>query len=261
MLRSLWTASTGMKAQMTNLDVISNNLANVNTTGFKKSMVNFQDLLYETLKAAGESTGPDSKDPVGQQVGAGTQIAGITKDFSIGEITRTDRDLDIAIKGKGFFQILDVDSEVKYTRDGSFQLSSDGKIVNSDGLELIGLGNVPAEAMGVSVSATGNISYIDDSGNENSLGDVQLALFVNPSGLSSLGGNLYAKTPSSGEAQLVEPGQQSVGTLQQRFLELSNVNLVEEMVGMITTQRAYEVNSRGIRTADEMLGTAVQIGG
>ncbi len=261
MLRSLWTASTGMKAQMTNLDVISNNLANVNTSGFKKSVVNFQDLLYETLKAAGESTGPDTKDPVGQQVGAGTKIASITKEFSEGELTRTDRDLDVAIKGKGFYQILDVDNNIKYTRDGSFQLSSEGEIVNADGLQLVGLSDVPSDAMGLSFSPTGTVSYIDDSGNENSLGTLQLAQFVNPAGLSSLGGNLYAKTPSSGEALLVEPGQESSGVLQQRFLELSNVNLVEEMVSMITTQRAYEVNSKGIKTADEMLGTAVQIGG
>ncbi len=261
MLRSLWTASTGMKAQMTNLDVISNNLANVNTTGFKKSMVNFQDLLYETLVASGEPTGPDTMNPVGQQVGVGTKIESITKEFSIGDLTRTDRDLDVAIKGKGFFQVIDVDGETKYTRDGSFQLSNDGRIVTSQGLEVVGAGTVPVDAVGVNISPTGQISYIDTEGNSNDIGNVQLAMFVNASGLSSLGGNLYAQTPASGDAQLVDPGQQSSGTLQQRFLELSNVNLVEEMVKMITTQRAYEVNSRAIRAADEMLGTSVQIAG
>lgn len=259
MIRALWTSSTGMKAQMTNLDVISNNLANVNTTGFKKSRAEFQDLLYQTLKAPGVSTGPDSIDPVGEQVGVGTRLSAITKEFSEGSLTHTGRELDVAIEGKGFFVVEGFDGEDVYTRDGTFKLSDTGEIVTSDGLVVSGLGSIPENAVSINIGTTGIVSYIDDTQEETQVGNVQLAMFVNPSGLSALGRNLYAETPASGTATLVEPGLEASGTLQQCFLELSNVSLVEEMVNMITAQRGYEVNSKAIKTADEMLQTATNI--
>jgi len=248
-----------MKAQMTNLDVISNNLANVGTTAFKKSRTDFQDLLYQTLKAAGESTGPDSKNPVGQQIGVGTKLAAITKEHVQGSLTRTDRDLDIALMGKGFIPITGIDGETRYTRDGSLQLDADGNIVTADGLAVQGLGAIPVNARGVNFGQTGQVSYIDDTGSENIVGNLQLAQFVNPSGLFSMGGNLYMESPASGTGQLVTPGENSSGTIQQRFLELSNVNIVQEMVDLITSQRAYEVNSKMIKASDEMLATANQM--
>ncbi|MBN4066666.1 flagellar basal-body rod protein FlgG [Simkania negevensis] len=259
MIRALWTAATGMNAQMTNIDVISNNLANVNTTGFKKSRAGFQDLLYQTLKAAGESTGPDTQHPVGQQVGVGSKLAAITKEFTDGSLTRTDRDLDIAIAGKGFIPITGADGETYYTRDGAFNLSNAGEIVTSEGYVLQNLGTVPSNARAVNFSPTGQVAYIDETGTENTLGQLQLALFVNPAGLSARGGNLYQISPASGEAIFADPGFIGAGTIQQRFLENSNVSIVQEMVNLITSQRAYEINSKAIKTADEMLATANQI--
>ena len=259
MLRALWSSSTGMKAQMTNLDVIANNLANVNTVGFKKSRADFQDLLYETLKAAGESTGPDSRHPVGQQIGVGTKLSAITKEHSQGSATRTDRDLDIAIMGKGFLQITGFEGETLYTRDGALQVDSAGNVVTSTGLSVIGVGAVPEDARGVNFGPTGLVTYIDPAGNENDIGQIELVTFLNPSGLNSLGGNLYSTSPSSGTALPNTPGQNSTGTIQQHYLELSNVSIVEEMVNMITAQRAYEVNSKMIKASDQMLATANQI--
>lgn len=259
MIRSLWTASTGMKAQMTNLDVIANNMANVNTVGFKKSRTDFQDLLYQTLKSPGETTGPENLHPVGQQVGVGTKLAGITKQFTVGSLTRTDRDLDIAIAGEGFLQVNGPGGEVLYTRDGSLKLSADGEIVNTDGLLITGLGTVPSNARAVNFSPSGQVSYVDQTGAETVIGNVQLGMFVNPSGLSAMGGNLYQESPASGAPLLVTPGLEGSGTIQQNFLELSNVSVVEEMVNMISAQRAYEINSKVIKSTDEMLSTTSQI--
>lgn len=259
MIRALWTASTGMKAQMTNLDVISNNLANVGTVAFKKSRADFQDLLYQTLKAAGESTGPDTMHPVGQQVGVGTKLASITKEHMQGTLTRTDRDLDIAIMGKGFLPITGVDGETRFTRDGSFKLDDNGNIVNSDGLFLQNIGEVPENARAVNFGPTGQVSYVDETGEETIIGNLQMAVFTNPSGLVSMGGNLYRQSPASGDAQYVTPGEENSGTIQQYYLENSNVSVVEEMVNLISSQRAYEINSKMIRASDEMLATANQI--
>jgi flagellar basal-body rod protein FlgG len=259
MIKALWTASTGMKARMTNLDVIANNLANVGTTAFKKSRADFQDLLYETLKAAGESTGPDTENPVGQQIGSGTKLAAVTKEFSQGSLTRTDRDLDIAIMGKGFLVVQGIEGEDRYTRDGTLELDENGSIVTPDGLFVKGAGSIPVNARGVNFSQTGQVSYIDQEGNENVIGNLQLSQFINPSGLSALGGNLYMESPSSGSAEIVIPGENGSGTIQQRFLELSNVNIVEEMVNLIANQRSYEANSKMIKASDEMLATANQL--
>lgn len=259
MITALWTASTGMGAQMTHLDVIANNLANVNTVGFKKSRADFQDLLYQTLASPGESTGPDSMDPTGSQVGVGTKLAGISKQHTTGSLSRTDRDLDIAITGSGFIPITGADGTQMYTRDGSLKLSHDGTLVTSSGYEVIGLGQIPPEARSINFAPTGQVSYIDQTGQEVPVGNLQLATFINPSGLNSEGGNLYSETVASGPAQLREPGLEGAGTIQQYFLEQANVSIVEEMVNMITAQRAYEVNSKMIKATDEMLSTANQI--
>jgi flagellar basal-body rod protein FlgG len=259
MIRALWTASTGMKAKMTAMDVIANNLANVGTTAFKKSRADFQDLLYQTLKAAGESTGPDTENPVGQQIGAGTKLAAVTKEFSQGSLTRTDRDLDVAIMGEGFFTVQGIDGEDRYTRDGTFELDESGNIVTPDGLFVKGAGAIPVNARAVNISQTGQVSYIDETGQQNTVGQIQIAQFVNPSGLSAMGGNLYMESPSSGPAQEQQPGLNGSGTLQQRYLELSNVNIVQEMVDLISNQRAYEANSKMIKSSDQMLQTANQL--
>lgn len=259
MIKALYTSSTGMKGQMTKLDVISNNLANASTTGFKKSRVNFQDLIYETLKEAGETTGIASANPVGQQIGSGVKLVGISKQFSIGSLSRTDRDLDVAIAGRGFIAVTGPDGTDHFTRDGSFKLSAEGQIVNSDGFAIKGLGQVPKNARSVNFSPNGQVSYVDNSGEETSLGQIELAMFTNPSGLNAVGGNLYQESAASGDPLLVIPGQESAGLLQQHFLEMSNVNIVEEMVEMISAQRAYEVNSKTIRAADEMATTANQV--
>lgn len=259
MITALWTASTGMEAQMTNLDVIANNLANVSTVGFKKSRADFQDLLYQSLKAAGESTSDDTYHPVGEQVGVGTKLAAITKQFQQGSLKRTDRDLDVAIAGAGFIPITGPGGEILYSRDGSFKLTGEGTIVNSDGYEVQGLGQVPAEARSINFGPTGLVAYIDRDGVENNIGQLNLAMFVNPSGLTAMGGNLYQESDASGAALTVIPGNEGAGTLQQHFLENSNVSIVEEMVNMITAQRAYEVNSKMIRATDEVLSTANQI--
>jgi len=259
MITALWTASTGMEAQMTNLDVISHNIANANTVSFKKSRADFQDLLYQSLAMPGESTGTNTTDPVGAQVGVGTKLASITKEFSMGSMQRTDRDLDIAIAGSGFIQVVGPDGQMAYTRDGSLKVSGTGQLVNSDGYAIADLGQIPENARSVNFGSNGQVSYMDENGQENIIGQLQLAMFINPSGLNAIGGNLYKETYASGSPKLVSPGLESAGTIQQRFLEMSNVSIVEEMVNMITTQRAYEINSKMIKAADEMLATANQI--
>jgi flagellar basal-body rod protein FlgG len=260
MITALWTASTGMEAQMTNLNVIANNLANANTTGFKKSRADFQDLLYQSLSAAGAATGPDSYDPVGKQVGVGTKLASITKEFTPGSNEFTGQDLDVAIHGQGFFQITGIDGEPAYTRDGAFKVDGEGNICTHDGYKLDGLGQLPANALQINFSPSGVVSYIDETGTETQVGQLQLAMFTNSSGLNSIGGNLLKETPASGAPQLVNPGLQGAGKLQHQFLEKSNVSIVEEMVNLISAQRAYEINSKMIKATDEVLATANQIG-
>ena len=258
MSSALWTASTGMEASMTAMDVISNNLSNANTVGFKKSRADFQDLLYQTLSAAGESTSSTSSDPEGEQVGTGSKLSGITKDFSQGPLQRTDRDLDVAISGSGLIPIIGSDGNTVYTRDGALKIDADGTIVNSDGYAVSGLGAVPVNARSINFGPTGQVSYIDETGSENVIGQIQLAQFLNTAGLNALGGNLYQETGASGAAQLSIPGSQGAGTLQQHFIEKGNVSIVEEMVNLISTQRSYEINAKMIKAADEMLATTTQ---
>jgi flagellar basal-body rod protein FlgG len=257
MLRSLWTAASGMQAQTLNIDVISNNLANVNTTGFKRSRADFQDLLYETLRPAGVASSEGTQVPTGIQVGHGSRAAAVQKVFIQGDYQHTKNSLDMAIEGGGFFQVLQPDGEVAYTRAGSFKLNSEGRIVTSDGFSMEPELSIPNDTISISIGTDGTVSVLQAGEMEPSeIGTVQLARFVNPAGLHSIGRNLFLPTQSSGDAITGTAGQEGFGTIAQNFLEMSNVSVVEEMVNMITAQRAYEINSKAIQTADEMLQLA-----
>ncbi len=257
MIRSLWTSATGMQAQALNLDVIANNLANVNTAGFKKSRAEFQDLLYETLRPAGTASSQDTQVPAGIQIGHGTRPSTVLKIFSQGNMENTKNELDLAIEGDGFFQIILPNGETAYTRDGSFKLDSDGRIVNSDGFALEPEISIPSDALSISVGIDGTVSVLQAGDSTPSeIGTIELARFVNPAGLISTGRNLYITSEASGDEMTGTPGEDGLGSIAQGFLEMSNVSVVDEMVSMITAQRAYEVNSKSIQTADEMLQMA-----
>jgi len=260
MIRSLWTSATGMQAQALNLDVIANNLANVNTAGFKKSRAEFQDLLYETLRPAGTSSSQDTQVPTGIQIGHGTRPSTVLKIFSQGSMENTKNELDLAIEGDGFFQIILPNGETAYTRDGSFKLDSDGRIVNSDGFALEPEISIPSDALSISVGIDGTVSVLQAGDSiPSEIGTIELARFVNPAGLISTGRNLYITSEASGDEMTGTPGEDGLGSIAQGFLEMSNVSVVDEMVSMITAQRAYEVNSKSIQTADEMLQMANNI--
>jgi len=260
MIRSLWTSATGMQAQALNLDVIANNLANVNTAGFKKSRAEFQDLLYETLRPAGTSSSQDTQVPTGIQIGHGTRASTVLKIFSQGNMENTKNELDLAIEGDGFFQIILPNGETAYTRDGSFKLDSDGRIVNSDGFALEPEISIPSDALSISVGIDGTVSVLQAGDSiPSEIGTIELARFVNPAGLISTGRNLYITSEASGDEMTGTPGEDGLGSIAQGFLEMSNVSVVDEMVSMITAQRAYEVNSKSIQTADEMLQMANNI--
>jgi flagellar basal-body rod protein FlgG len=260
MIRSLWTSATGMQAQVLNLDVISNNLANVNTTGFKKSRAEFQDLLYETLRPAGTSSSQDSQVPTGIQIGHGTRPSTVLKIFTQGTMENTDNELDLAIEGDGFFQIILPNGETAYTRDGAFKLDSDGRVVNSDGFALEPEITIPSDTRSISVGMDGTVSVLQAGDTiPSEIGTIELARFVNPAGLVSTGRNLYITSEASGDEMTGIPGEDGLGTIAQGFLEMSNVSVVDEMVNMITAQRAYETNSKSIQTADEMLQLANNI--
>ena len=257
MIRSLWTAATGMQAQELNIDVISNNLANVNTSGFKKSRAEFQDLLYESMRSAGAASSQDTIVPTGIQLGHGTRPAAVQKLFSQGDFQNTTNELDWAIEGDGFFQIEIPNGDTSYSRSGEFKLDADGRIVNPDGFPLVPEMTIPSDTISISVGMDGTVSVIQ-AGDETptELGTLQLARFVNPAGLRSLGKNLYAPTEASGDEITGTAGENGLGTIAQGFLEMSNVSVVDEMVSMITAQRAYETNSKVIQTADDMLQMA-----
>jgi flagellar basal-body rod protein FlgG len=255
MMRGLWTAATGMTGQQTNLDVIANNLANVNTTGFKKSRAEFQDLLYQTHRYPGTENAEGQQIPVGIQVGMGTRPIAIQKMFSQGDYVQTGNPLDIAIEGEGFFRIIRNDEEY-YTRDGSFKLDSEGTIVDAEGNPLDPEFVVPQEAVEIAIDSGGNITALDEAGNELATGRITLVRFVNPGGLYAMGKNLFRETGASGEAVEGNPGEEGFGSIAQGFLENSNVDVVTEMVSMIVAQRAYEINSKAIQTSDEMLSIA-----
>jgi len=253
--KALRTAATGMRAQQLYIDTIANNLANVNTTGFKKSKVEFQDLLYQTKRAAGVTVAQDANSPTELQVGCGTKPVATTKMFSQGDVVETGNSLDISIEGDGFFQLRMPDGTTAYTRDGSFKLSADGQLVNSDGYFLEPNITMPPDTQALNVSRDGTISVIlPGSAEAQEIGQIEIARFINPSGLKNVGRNLLVATGASGDPFIGSPDSEGFGSLWQGFLEQSNVQVVEEMVNMITAQRAYEINSKSIKTADDMLG-------
>jgi flagellar basal-body rod protein FlgG len=252
MLRALYSAAAGMESQQLNLDVISNNLANVNTTGFKKSKIEFEDLLYQTSRVPGAEQGAGNQLPTGVQIGHGSRVVATSRIFTNGELSQTGEQLDVAINGDGFFEVQMPDSTKAYTRAGSLKTASDGRIMTSDGLPVLsGFQAVPAGTTSISIAPTGDVTYTTPSGNTTFR--LQLSRFLNPNGLESLGRNLYKETQSSGLAELGSPGENGFGQLEQGQLELSNVKVVEEMVHLIMAQRAYEVNSKAVQAADEML--------
>ncbi len=253
MIRALWTASTGMQAQQVHMDVIANNLANVNSTGFKKSRADFQDILYQTSKAAGTGVA-GGEVPTGVQVGLGSRVAAVQKVFTTGDFLQTENELDLAIEGGGFFQITMPDGTAAYTRSGAMKKDSDGRIVTSDGYPIFPEVVLPENSTSINISPGGSVQVIlDGEATPTEVGNIELVRFANPGGLKSLGRNLYAETPTTGTPETGTPGEAGFGTLSQGFLEGSNVNIMEEMVNMIAGQRAYEVNSKAITTADEML--------
>lgn len=259
-MRALFTAATGMEAQQLRIDAVANNLANVMTTGFKKSRAEFQDLFYETLRAAGAASATGEVLPTGVQVGHGVRLSAMSRVFSQGDRTNTGRALDFAIDGDGFFQLQRPGGETVYTRDGSFQIDRDGTIVNAQGFVLIPSMQIPSDAMQITVLTDGSVSALIAGDTEpTDLGQIQLARFVNPSGLRALGNNLYAPSQASGDAEIGLPAEDGFGELTQGFLESSNVNIAEELVQMILAQRAFEVNSRVIKAGDEMLQTAAML--
>jgi len=259
MMRALYTAATGMMAQQYNIDTISNNLANVNTTGFRKNEARFQDLIYQNLRVPGTPVGP-SVVPVGQDVGLGVKVGASEKTFTQGTLQQTSNPLDIAIQGDGFFQVTMPDGTSAYTRDGSFKEDANGSIVTADGYFLSPQITVPANATGVQVGADGTVTaQIPGQQQPQQLGQIQLVRFTNAAGLAPKGQNLFVQTGASGAPTLSQPGLNGTGTLQGGYVEQSNVSVVEELVNMITAQRAYEANSKSISTADQMLSTAVQM--
>ena len=258
MIRALWTSASGMIAQQLNLDVTANNLANVNTTGFKKNRAEFEDLMYQNMKIAGSSNQDGDRLPVGMQVGMGVRPVSVHKIFSQGDFQNTGNQLDLVIEGDGFFRI-ERNGEEAYTRSGAFKLDSEGRVVTDNGHPLQPEFIVPPETQNLVVTEDGRLTCVDKAGEEIAGTDIPVYTFVNPAGLKAMGRNLYVQTDGSGEAVESVPGENNAGTLAQGFLEMSNVEIVEEMVNMIVGQRAYEANSKSITTADMMLQTANQL--
>jgi flagellar basal-body rod protein FlgG len=255
MIRALYTAASGMNAQQANIDNVAHNLANVNTTGFKKSRVEFEDLVYQQLKAPGTATSQETETPVGLEAGLGSRPVATARNFSAGNLRSTSGPLDIAIEGAGFFQVTLTGGETGYTRAGTLHLSGQGQIVTADGYAIEPAITIPANATSVTISKDGIVSVqLSDQQASQQVGTLELALFQNPAGLQARGGNMFTATTASGDAQTGVPGTDGLGTLAQGFVEDSNVSVVEEMVNMILGQRAYEANSKVIRAADEMLG-------
>jgi flagellar basal-body rod protein FlgG len=253
MLRAFSTSATGMMAQEMLVDTIANNLANVNTTGFKRSQIEFQDLLYAKMKEPGTEIAPGVNAPTGLEVGTGVRVASTLRVFSLGEFHNTQRNLDIAIRGNGFLQVLMPNGDMRYTRDGSLLVNANGQLVTQAGYQIEPAIAIPADAATIDIATDGSVNVTDSIGTRSVVGTVQLARFVNPSGLGSQGDNLFTPTDASGEPVVGTAGQEGFGDIQSGFLEKSNVNMVNELVNLITAQRAYEINSRAIRAGDEML--------
>lgn len=258
MMRSLWISKTGLEAQQTQMDVIANNLANVSTTGFKRSRAVFEDLLYQTLRQPGAQSSQQTQVPSGLQLGTGVRPIATERIHTQGNLQQTGNNLDVAINGNGFFQILMPDGTTAYTRDGSFQTDSQGQMVTSSGFTVQPALTIPPNTTAVTIARDGTVSATV-AGVATNIGNLQLATFINPSGLQSMGENLYMETASSGTPSTTVPGTNGAGLLNQNYVETSNVNVVEELVNMIQTQRAYEINSKAITTSDQMLQKLSQI--
>ncbi len=260
MLRSLSIAATGLDAQQQKLDVISNNLANVGTTAFKKSRPVFEDLMYQNLRQVGSQSSDQTRLPSGLQVGTGVRVVATERIHSQGNLTKTDNPTDVAINGAGFFQVLMPDGTTAYTRDGSFQKDKDGQLVTSSGYPVQPAITIPQNATSLTIGRDGIVSVTQ--GNSSAavqIGQLQTAMFMNPAGLQSVGENLYAETDASGAPTQTNPGLNGAGLLSQGYTESSNVNVVEELVNMISTQRAYEINSKAVQTSDQMLQRLAQL--
>jgi len=259
MIRSLWIAKTGLEAQQTQMDVVSNNLANVSTTGFKRARAVFEDLLYQTIRQPGAQSSEQTQLPSGLQLGTGVKPVATERIFTQGNLQQTGNAKDVAIQGNGFFQVQMPDGTTSYTRDGSFQLDSNGQLVTASGYPVQPAITIPPDAQTLTIARDGTVSVQQPGSSTVTVGTLQLATFVNPAGLQSLGENLYAESASSGTPSSNTPGSNGAGTLNQAYVETSNVNVVEEMVNMIQTQRAYEINSKAIQTSDQMLARLTQL--
>ncbi|MCX7627804.1 MAG: flagellar basal-body rod protein FlgG [Methylophilaceae bacterium] len=259
MLRSLWIAKTGMESQQTNIDVISHNLANVSTNGFKRSRPVFEDLIYQTMRQPGAQATQQSQIPSGLQLGTGARPVATERIFIQGSLQKTDNAFDLAINGNGFFQIQLSDGTLAYTRSGSFQVNSEGTLVTANGDVLQPQITIPADAISVTIAKDGTVSIVQPGNVVTTQGPIQLTSFINPAGLQSVGDNLYLETVSSGTPNTSNPGVNGLGTLLQGFVETSNVNVVEELINMITAQRAYEINSKAIQASDQMLQRLTQL--
>jgi flagellar basal-body rod protein FlgG len=253
-MRSLWISKTGMEAQQTQLDTISNNLANVSTNGYKRAHAVFEDLMYQNLRQAGANSTEQTTLPTGLQVGLGTRAVATSRSFSQGSLQQSSNTLDVAVLGNGFFSVQMPDGTTGYTRDGSFQVSSTGQLVTNNGYTVQPGITIPATAQSVTIGSDGTVSVtLPGQATPQSVGQIQIAGFVNPAGLEPKGQNVFGETAASGTASSGTPGQNGLGSLRQGFNETSNVNVVEELVAMIQTQRAYELNSKAIQTSDQML--------
>jgi flagellar basal-body rod protein FlgG len=254
MINSLWISKTGMQAQQTQLDVISNNMANVSTNGFKRASAVFEDLMYQNLRQVGAADTEQNNLPTGLQIGLGVRTVATSRQFSQGSLQQSGNQLDIAVNGQGFLQVALPDGTTGYTRDGSLQVDSQGRLVTASGLAIAGDITVPAEAQSVTVGSDGVVTAkLPGNATPQQLGNIELASFINPAGLEPKGQNLYTETVASGNPVTGAPGTAGLGTLMQGYVETSNVNVVQELVTMIQTQRAYEMNSKAIQTSDQML--------
>jgi flagellar basal-body rod protein FlgG len=253
MMRAFSTSATGMMAQETLVNVIANNLANVNTTGFKRSQIEFQDLLYAKMKEPGTEVAAGVIAPTGTEVGNGVRVSSTMRVFAVGELNNTQRNLDVAIQGDGFLQVLTPSGSTRYTRDGALMVNANGQLVTASGYQVEPAVSIPADASAIEIAANGGVNVTDSEGVTSVVGTIQLARFVNPSGLTGEGDNLYLANEASGAAVIGTPGENGLGQIQAGFLEKSNVQMVTELVNLITAQRAYEINSRAIKAGDEML--------
>lgn len=261
MIRSLWIAKTGLESQQTNMDVISNNLANVNTTGFKRNRAVFEDLMYQNIRQPGAQVGAANQLPSGLQIGTGVRTVATERIHTQGNLKDTGNSMDIAIQGKGFLQVEMPDGSFAYTRDGSLQVDQNGQLVTAGGYPIQPPINIPDNALTVSIGRDGTVSVTQPgaTGTNVEIGQLQLSTFINPTGLQSAGENLYVETDASGPANFAQPGLDGAGLVLQQYTETSNVNVAEELVNMITTQRAYEMNSKAIQTSDQMLARLAQL--